>query len=155
MGFFDVVNLSGFIFAVILLIPDLLYARTFKPDRIIFDNRAMLYIERIGKYCSLFLMGINIGVLEEGFTSNLMKNFWFIATTVMVIACVVLWIVCFKKTTKPAAYALTVITALVFMLSGLLQVKTLLLTFGIVYLAGQLYVTKKYMAAQNRTGGTK
>ncbi len=146
MGFFDVVNIYGLMITVILLIPDILYARTYKIDRNIFDNRAMLYIERIGKYCSLFLMCINIGVLEEGFTSNLMRDFWFISACVLTAVCVVLWILCFKKTTKPLAYILTVITSVIFMLSGLLQVKTLLLTFGAVYLIGQLYVTRKYTA---------
>lgn len=146
MGFFDVVNVYGFLIAVILLIPDILYARTYKIDRNIFDNRAMLYIERIGKYCSLFLMGINIGVLERGFTSDLMRRFWLISACVLTAVCVVLWILCFKKTTKSFAYILTALTSVIFMLSGLLQVKTLLLTFGAVYLIGQLYVAQKYTA---------
>lgn len=150
MGFFDVVNVYGFLFAVILLIPDVLYAKTYKIDRSIFDNRAMLYIERIGKYCSLFLMGINIGVLEEGFTSPLMKNFWLAAVSLMTAICVVLWIICFKKTSKAASNILTVITSIIFILSGLLQVKTLLLTFGVVYLIGQMYVSRKYLAAKSK-----
>ncbi len=145
MGFFDVVNIYGFLFAVILLIPDIIFAKTHRIDRSIFNNRAMLYIERIGKYCSLFLMGINIGILEEGFTAPVMKIFWLAAVSIMTVICIVLWIFCFKRETKLIAYCITVITALIFMLSGLLQVKTLLLTFGFVYLIGQLYVTKKYM----------
>ncbi len=146
MGFFDVVNIYGFLFAVILLIPDIWYAKTQVIDKNIFDNRAMLYIERIGKYCSLFLMGINIGVLEKGFTAPIMRSFWLVSVSIMTVLCVILWIFCFKKLTKPLAYTLTVITSLIFMLSGLLQVKTLLLTFGVVYLIGQLYVTKKYLS---------
>ena len=35
-----------------------------------------------------------------------------------------------------------------FMMSGLLQVKTLLLTAGVVYLIGQLYVTNKYVKSK-------
>ncbi len=145
MGFFDVVNVYGLLFAIALLIPDIWYAKTHKIDRTIFDNRAMLYIERIGKYCSLFLMGINIGVLEKGFTKDIMKTFWLAAVSFMTSICILLWILCFKKATKPTSYSLTVITGMIFILSGLLQVKTLLLTFGIVYLIGQLYVTKKYL----------
>lgn len=145
MGFFDVVNVYGFIFAVILLVPDIWYAKTHEINRGLFDNRAMLYIERIGKYGSLFLMGINIGVLEKGFTAEIMKSFWLVAVSIMTVICVILWIFCFRRAAKPSAYALTIITALIFMLSGLLQVKTLLLTFGVIYLIGQLYVTKKYI----------
>lgn len=145
MGFFDVVNVYGLLFAIALLIPDIWYAKTHEINRNIFDNRAMLYIERIGKYCSFFLMGINIGILEKGFTKDIMKTFWLISVSIMLVLCIVLWILCFRKAAKLASYSLTVMTAIIFMLSGLLQVKTLLLTFGIIYLIGQLHVTRKYL----------
>lgn len=145
MGFFDVVNIYGLLFAIALLIPDIWYAKTHEINRNIFDNRAMLYIERIGKYCGLFLMGINIGILEEGFTKDIMKTFWLVSISIMIVLCIVLWILCFRRVTRFASYSLTVLTAVIFMLSGLLQVKTLLLTFGVIYLIGQLYVTRKYL----------
>ena len=64
--------------SIALLVPDIVYIKSNRIDRTIFDNRAMLYIERIGKYCSIFLMGINIGVLEGRFYKadygNLLDN---------------------------------------------------------------------------------
>lgn len=150
MDFFNVnlIYWYGLAFAVILLVPDIIYMKTNKIDRTVFDNRAMLYIERIGKYCSIFLMGINIGVLESGYTKPIMETFWLVSTVILTAAAVVLWILCFKNPTKPKAYALTIFTAVIFMMSGLLQVKTLLLTAGVVYLIGQLYVTNKYFSAK-------
>lgn len=143
MGFFDVVNVYGLLFAVILAVPHVVYARTHNYDLKIINNRAMLYIERTGKYCSLFLMGINIGVLEQGFTAPIMEVYWLISTSVLTVIYVVVWIVFFKKETKVFAYLLTITAALIVMQSGLLQVKTLLLTAGIVYLIGELYVTSQ------------
>ncbi|MGN0507717.1 MAG: hypothetical protein ACI4GX_00650 [Ruminococcus sp.] len=143
MGFFDVVNVYGLIFAVILAVPHIVYARTHNYDLKAINNRAMLYIERTGKYCSLFLMGINLGVLEQGFTAPIMEVYWLISTSVLTIIYVVLWIVFFKKETKGFAYLLTITAALIVIQSGLLQVKTLLLTAGIVYLIGELYVTSQ------------
>lgn len=143
MGFFDVVNVYGLLFAVILAVPHVVYARTHNYDLKIINNRAMLYIERTGKYCSLFLMGINIGVLEQGFTAPIMEVYWLISTSVLTVIYVVVWIVFFKKETKGFAYLLTITAALIVMQSGLLQVKTLLLTAGIVYLIGELYVTSQ------------
>ena len=137
MGFFDVVNVYGLLFAVILAVPHVVYARTHNYDLKAINNRAMLYIERTGKYCSLFLMGINIGVLEQGFTAPIMEIYWLISIYV------VLWILFFKKETKALAYLLTLTAALIVIQSGLLQVKTLLLTAGIVYLIGELYVTSQ------------
>lgn len=143
MGFFDVVNVYGLLFAVILAVPHIVYARTHNYDLKAINNRAMLYIERTGKYCSLFLMGINIGVLEQGFTAPIMEIYWLISTSVLIVIYVVLWILFFKKETKALAYLLTITAALIVIQSGLLQVKTLLLTAGIVYLIGELYVTSQ------------
>ena len=143
MGFFDVVNVYGLLFAVVLAVPHVVYARTHNYDLKVINNRAMLYIERTGKYCSLFLMGINIGVLEQGFTAPIMEVYWLISTSVLTVIYVVVWIVFFKKETKGFAYLLTITAALIVMQSGLLQVKTLLLTAGIVYLIGELYVTSQ------------
>lgn len=143
MGFFDVVNVYGLLFAVILAVPHIVYARTHNYDLKAINNRAMVYIERTGKYCSLFLMGINLGILEKGFTAPIMEVYWLISTSVLIVIYVVLWIVFFKKETKALAYLLTITAALIVMQSGLLQVKTLLLTAGIVYLIGELYVTSQ------------
>ncbi len=142
MGFFDVVNVYGLLFAVILLVPHIIFAKTHRYDLRDIENRAMLYIERIGKYCSVFLMGINIGVLEEGFTSPLMEQFWFVFTSVMAVVYIILWVLLFRKTSKLTSTLITVVFAVIVIISGLLQVKTLLLTAGIIYLIGEIYVNK-------------
>lgn len=144
MGFFDVVNVYGLLFAVILIVPHIVYAKTHNYDLSVFDNRGMLLLERIGKYCSLFLMAFHIGILDNGFTSPVMQKFWFIFTAIMSAAYIAVWILFFRKERRVLAYILTVLSAVIFMLSGLLQVNTLLLTFGIIFLVGQLYLTSKY-----------
>lgn len=143
MGFFDVVNIFGLIFTAIMVVPHIVFAKTRSYDLSVIDNRALLYIERIGKYCGGFLMFINIGVLEKGFPSDLMRDFWLIATAVLVLGYVVFWIMFLKTDKKAFAYAITIITAIILIFSGLLQVKTLLLTAGVVYLVGELYVLSK------------
>lgn len=145
MGFFDVVNIYGLLFVVIMAVPHIIYVRVKSYDIKSVNNRAMVYVERIGKYCGAFLMAVNIGVLELGFTSELMKEFWLYSTTVLVAVYVVLWIIFFKTGKKALAYALTVLAGFILMYCGLLQVKTLLLTAGIVYLLGELYVVKKML----------
>ena len=149
------VNLWTFSVQIFLTGTDLLlqllcivYIKSNRIDRTIFDNRAMLYIERIGKYCSIFLMGINIGVLEGGFTKPIMETFWIISTCVLTVVALILWLLCFYRFSKLWAYLLTAVTAVIFIMSGLLQVKTLLLTAGVVYLIGQLYVTNKYVKSK-------
>ena len=69
MDFFstNLFNWYGLAFAIALLVPDIVYIKSNRIDRTIFDNRAMLYIERIGKYCSIFLMGIRMDREETSF----------------------------------------------------------------------------------------
>ena len=143
MDFFstNLFNWYGLAFAIALLVPDIVYIKSNRIDRTIFDNRAMLYIERIGKYC-------NIGVLECGFTKPIMETFWIISTCVLTVIAAILWLLCFYRFSKLWAYLLTAVTAVIFIMSGLLQVKTLLLTAGVVYLIGQLYVTNKYVKSK-------
>lgn len=145
MGFFDVVNVYGLLFVIIMVVPHIVYARTHRYDIKSVGNRAMVYIERIGKYCGAFLMAVNIGVLEKDFTSDLMKDFWLYSTAVLVAVYILLWILFFKINRKWIAYALTILAGFILMYCGLLQVKTLLLTAGIVYLIGELYVAKKIL----------
>ena len=103
----------------------------------------MLYLERIGKYGSILLMAVNIGVLEEGFTSPLMEQFWFVFTAVMSGVYILLWMIFFKKTNKLISTLITIVFSVIVIISGLLQVKTLLLTAGVVYLIGEIYVNKE------------
>lgn len=145
MGLFDVVNVYGLLFVTIMIAPHIVYARTHSYNTKLIENRAMLYIDRIGKYCGAFLMAVNIGVLEIGFTSDLMKKFWLYSTAVLVAIYIVLWIVFLKTEKKGIAYAITILAGFILMYCGLLQVKSLLLFAGVVYLAGELYATKKIL----------
>ena len=146
MGFFDVVNIYGLIFATLLVIPHVVYAKSHSYNVNSFSNRAMVYIDRVGRFFSVFLMAFNIGVLEQGFTEPkaLMERFWLITSAICVLIYALLWLLFFKKESKGVALAIILISAFVVMFSGILQVKTLLLTAGVVYLIGELYMFSQY-----------
>ena len=55
MRFFDIVNIYGLIIAVIIVAPHIIYVKTHTIDRNKFSNRAMVYIDRTGRFFSLFL----------------------------------------------------------------------------------------------------
>lgn len=148
MDFFSVINIFGLLFNIILTVPHIVYAKTHTYDMAVFDNMAMLYIDRIGRYCSLFLMFVNIGVLESGFTSEYMKRYWIISSAVLSVIYVLLWLAFFKTEKKFVAYAIIITSALIIIQSGILQVKTLLFTFGIIYLIGELYMVSKFFKSK-------
>ena len=146
MGFFDVVNVYGLLFAAVLLVPHIVYMKTHTLDTGVFANRAMVYIDRVGRFSSLFLMSFHIGVLELGFTEPqaLMRRFWLITMGVCSVVYALLWLLFFKKETKGCALGIILISSFMVMYSGILQVNTLLLTAGIVYLIGELYLFSRY-----------
>ena len=146
MGFFDVVNVYGLLFAAVLLVPHIVYMKTHTLDTGVFANRAMVYIDRVGRLASLFLMSFHIGVLELDFTEPqaLMRRFWLITMGVCSVLYALLWLLFFKKETKGCALGIILISSFMVMFSGILQVNTLLLTAGIVYLIGELYLFSRY-----------
>ena len=91
-------------------------------------------------------MSFHIGVLELGFTEPqaLMRRFWLITMGVCSVLYALLWLLFFKKETKGCALGIILISSFMVMYSGILQVNTLLLTAGIVYLIGELYLFSRY-----------
>lgn len=146
MGFFDVVNIYGLIFAAVLVVPHVVYVKVHSYNVNGFSNRSMVYIDRTGRFFSIFLMAINIGVLEQGFTEPkaLMERFWLITSVVCMLGYVLLWLLFFKTNSKGSALAIVFVSAFVIIFSGILQVKTLLLTAGVVYMIGELYMFSQF-----------
>lgn len=146
MNLFGVLNIYGLLFAVLLVFPHVFFVKKRGYDKSIFTNRGMVYIDRIGRFFSVFLMAVNIGVLERGFPEpkELMFRFWLITTAVLVAVYLVMWALFFKTGKKLFAYLIIFASAAAVMLSGICQVKTLLLTAGIVYLTGELYMASVY-----------
>ena len=78
MDFHNLFNGFGVLFAVLLVLPHVVFVKTKSYDKTVFTNKGMVYIDRIGRFFSVLLMAINIGVLEKGFTEpkELMERFW-------------------------------------------------------------------------------
>ncbi len=146
MGFFDVVNVYGLTIALSLLIPHIIYYKTHTYDKNKFTNRAMVYIDRAGRFCSLFLMAFNLGILENGFPEpkKLMLLFWMITVGAFTFVYLILWLWFFKTGSKGVALAITLVSAFIIIFSGIVQVKTLLFTAGIVYLIGEIYMFTRF-----------
>ena len=89
-------------------------------------------------------MSVHIGVLEKGFTEPkaLMERFWIISTAALVLLSWLLWVFFFRNERRLTANLIVIAGAAAVMLSGILQVNTLLLTFGIVFPVGELYIVR-------------
>ena len=78
MSFLQVINPFGLLFAALLLLPHILFRglRTVTKENV--PNLGMYWLDRLGRFGSLFLMSVHTGVLEKGFTDpkELMQRFW-------------------------------------------------------------------------------
>ena len=142
MGFLSVFNFVGMAFAAVLVLPNVFLLRSYPFDRERVPNKAMLLLARIGKFGSLLLMSVHLGVLEQGFTEpkELMQRFWWIATSVILAVYLLLFMLLFRSENPRIRRALAVLAAAVLIFCGILQVNTLLFTFGFVCLIGELYI---------------
>ena len=145
MNFLSVFNPFGIAFAAALLVPYIVYRRSHPYEGAGCPNRGMVYVAKIGMYVSLFLMCFHLGVLEQGFTNpkELMSLFWLISTSALTSGYWLSWALLIKRGGKSLASLTVVLIAVIVIYTGLLQVNTLLFTFGFIYLIGELYLIRK------------
>lgn len=146
MNFLSVFNPFGLAFAALLLLPYVIYRRKHPYEGEGCPNKAMTYVARIGMYISLFLMSFHLGTLEQGFTEpkELMERFWIISSAAMIAVYLLLWALILKRGRSSLALPVVIVSAAVVIFSGILQVNTLLFSFGIIYLVGELYLICKH-----------
>ncbi len=142
MDFLDVINPYGLCLAAVHALAYIIYSRLRGRLYPVCPNQGMRVLDRIGRFGSLFLMSVHLGVLERGFTEpkELMKRFWLISCAALTAVFLLFMLCLLSKKRKGFAVGAAVSSAFVVMLSGILQVNTLLLTLGAVYLIGEIYL---------------
>ena len=73
-----------------------------------------------------------------------MLLFWMITVGAFTFVYLILWLWFFKTGSKGVALAITLVSAFIIIFSGIVQVKTLLFTAGIVYLIGEIYMFTRF-----------
>lgn len=144
MQLLSVINPFGLLFALLLALPPVVYRLRSKTAFTVVPNKGLRTLAAIGRFGSLFLMSVHLGIAEQGFTEpkELMRRFWLITTAVMICFYLLLWFLYAKNQSRRTAVATVILSAAVFIFSGILQVNTLLFTFGVVYLAGELMTVR-------------
>ncbi|MBR3597817.1 MAG: hypothetical protein IKJ82_00485 [Oscillospiraceae bacterium] len=140
-----VLNLINFIQVAIvwiLIIPDLLFS-IHKGKRESGCSKAASITEQFGRYASMLLMVLPLGIWEFGFASPEETVLYFIANGILLLTYIVLYVFFFKKQNLVSAIILAVIRILVFLLCGILLRHWFLIIFAIIFAVGHLPVTIK------------
>lgn len=137
----DWMNIYGFIIIVLMLLPNLMYAYKNKNIENKCTNRIINIIEQIGRYCSMFLMIFNIGLLEFGFRLDSDFWIWLISIFTLLLLYWIFWFFYFKKPKIIFAMLLAIIPSAIFIFSGFILRHWLLVIFGVIFSFGHIYVT--------------
>ena len=140
---FGWINIFGAVFVIMLIIPNILYAIKNKSEKNLCKNRFMNLIEQIGRYACVFLMWFPLFVWEFGFSGVLQMLIYIFGNLMLLIVYWVLFVIYMGHKTPALGFALAIIPACIFLLSGILLRHWLLVVFALVFAIGHIYVTKK------------
>lgn len=142
-----VLNLINFVqvaFVWLLIIPDLLFS-IHKEKREATKPDAASITEQFGRYASMVLMILPLGVLEFGFRSSEETMIYFIGNVILIAAYIAFYVLFFRKQTFATAMILSVLRIAVFLLCGILLSHWFLVVFAVIFAVGHLAVTvRKY-----------
>ena len=145
-----VLNLINFIQVAIvwiLIIPELLYS-IHREGREVKKATPASVTEQLGRYASMILMILPLGIREFGFTSKEEMIIYFSANGIFLLAYILFYILFFKKQSFSVAMVLASLRVIVFGLCGILLHHWFLIIFAIIFAIGHFAVTvKKYKGA--------
>ena len=128
-------NGFGLIFVAAILIPNILFAIKCKDG---FENRWKNpwgeAIEQIGRFGCFGFMIINIPGTCFGWWSDEAFAIYLAVDAILVLAYCIIWIICFKKSSRFRALALSILPSVLFLFSGIMS-RSILLNIAAVLFA--------------------
>ena len=134
-------NIYGLIIMAIVMIPNVIFAIKEKNFESKYHNKAVEIIEQIGRFGSIGLMIFNMSLLEFGYWFNNGKIVYMILTGVLAVLYCFVWFLYFRKSTMKKAMSLAIIPTIIFLSSGIIQGKVLLIITAILFGIGHIVIT--------------
>lgn len=138
---FGILNLANLVIVVLILVPNVVYALRSPGGENKCTNTAMNVLEQIGRYASMALMVLPLGVWEFGFPSVADLLLWLLGSGVLLLAYWVFWWLYFRKATLRRALALALLPTGIFLLTGLTLGHWVLVCAAVIFGIGHCYVT--------------
>ena len=139
------INIYGAVVLVLLMIPNIVYLQKTKGNLNEAEHKKISSVEiteQIGRYgCIIFLL-VNTGLFEYGFTSDVAVLVWAVITAILMAAYYLFWILLFKKyNEKLCMILLAVIPSVIFIFSGIMMRRMIVVAFGVIFAAAHIYIT--------------
>ncbi|MGL6197504.1 MAG: hypothetical protein ACRC3H_01090 [Lachnospiraceae bacterium] len=137
----NILNIFGLIIMIVIMIPNIVYEIKEKNFENKYHNKVIEITEQIGRFGSMFLMIINIPLLEYGYWFSNAKLVYMIIISVLTLLYCFIWILYSKNTTLSKAMALAIIPTLIFLISGILLASILLIITALFFGIGHITIT--------------
>lgn len=139
-----VLNLINFVQAAIvwiLIIPDLLFAIHHPPKESAVKNHAFNIIEQFGRYVSMVLMILPLGIREFGFSSPEEMIIYFAANGILLAVYIITYLLFSKKQNLFKAMLLSAVRIGIFALCGIILRHWLLAASSAIFAIGHIFTT--------------
>ena len=137
-------NIFGFLFVVIMMIPNIVFALKKKNGfKNKYKNKLVLFLEKFGRIGCIIFMFINIPGTYLGFWDLPCMFFYIVLECVLLLAYIVLFIIYFNKNTMAKAVTLSVIPSVMFLLGGILYASLLLSIFAVIFAPCHILISVK------------
>lgn len=140
-------NLIGFLFVVVLLIPNIIYAATNKDgfaDK--YHNKLVETGEQIGRFGCFILMFIQIPFVTLGYIYDGAQALYLIFGIVLLALYCGGWIVFRKKNSVAKALTLSILPSVLFLESGILTLNIPLIVLSVVFAICHITISYKNTA---------
>ena len=138
---FGWISLWGTLIIVIMMVPNLIYARKSQGEENNNSNLALSVIEQVGRYASMLLMVVPIGVWKFGFSSTELLLVYLLGNAALLTGYLVGWIFYFRRRTFWRGMLLAILPAGIFLLSGLCLKHWLLVGAALIFALGHITIT--------------
>lgn len=132
-GQMDWLNIYGLITMIIIMIPNAIFAIKEKNFESKYNNKTVELIEQIGRFGSMGLMIFNIPLLDYGYWFTNGKVLYMFSIVILVILYCTVWFLYFQKASIEKALLLAIIPTILFLFSGIIQGKILLIVSAVIF----------------------
>lgn len=136
-------NIFGLIIVILMMVPNIIYAKKFKNQENKCKNKFMNLMEQIGRYASIFLMVFNIGIAEFGFYSLNVFVVYVIGNFLLLLIYWAVWFSYFREQKLWNSLLLAILPTIIFLLNGITLMHILLIISAVIFGLGHIYITYK------------
>ena len=140
---FGWINIFNALFITVMLLPNIAYAIKVRNAANPCGSRILTWIEQVGRYASIILMILPIGVWKFGFPSVVSLLTYIALNGLLLVAYLVVWRFYFQKVTMKRALALAIIPTVIFLICGVLLRHWFLVIAAMLFGIGHISVTIK------------